>query len=71
MSAMRPTLRLGNTAEIIVEVTDHMCPAFDGVIVHPAGVLGPDALDPIHLLGLEGDPLCPLRLPVRPSWRWC
>ena len=32
---MKPTLQIGNTAEVNVEVTESMCPAFDGVVVHP------------------------------------
>jgi fluoroacetyl-CoA thioesterase len=31
---MKPTLALGATAEIIMTVTEDMCPAFDGVVVH-------------------------------------
>ncbi|MEE3001744.1 MAG: hotdog domain-containing protein [Planctomycetota bacterium] len=31
---MQPGLKVGNTAEIEVEVTEDMCPAFDGVVVH-------------------------------------
>jgi len=31
---MKPTLKIGNTAEITVTVTEDMCPAFDGVVVH-------------------------------------
>ncbi|HRP63364.1 MAG TPA: hotdog domain-containing protein [Phycisphaerales bacterium] len=31
---MKPTLALGATAEIEVTVTEDMCPAFDGIIVH-------------------------------------
>ena len=31
---MKPSLKIGNTAEVTVEVTDDMCPAFDGVVVH-------------------------------------
>ena len=31
---MQPGLKVGNTAEIQVEVTEDMCPAFDGIIVH-------------------------------------
>jgi predicted thioesterase len=31
---MRPSLKLGNTAEVTVTVTEDMCPAFDGVVVH-------------------------------------
>ena len=32
---MKPSLKLGNTAEVIITVTEDMCPAFDSVIVHP------------------------------------
>jgi fluoroacetyl-CoA thioesterase len=31
---MKPSLRIGNTAEVVITVTDDMCPAFDGVVVH-------------------------------------
>ena len=31
---MEATLKVGNTAEVEIEVTEDMCPAFDGVIVH-------------------------------------
>jgi predicted thioesterase len=31
---MRPSLRVGNSAEVTALVTEDMCPAFDGVIVH-------------------------------------
>jgi predicted thioesterase len=31
---MKPTLRLGATAEVTIEVTEAMCPGFDGVVVH-------------------------------------
>ncbi|MCA9290408.1 MAG: hypothetical protein KDA25_04720 [Phycisphaerales bacterium] len=31
---MKPSLQLGARAEVVVEVTEDMCPAFDGVIVH-------------------------------------
>ncbi|MGI9014327.1 MAG: thioesterase family protein [Phycisphaerales bacterium] len=31
---MYPSLQIGNTAELVIEVDDTMCPAFDGVIVH-------------------------------------
>jgi predicted thioesterase len=31
---MKPSLAVGNTAEITVRVTEDMCPAFDGVVVH-------------------------------------
>jgi predicted thioesterase len=31
---MKSSLRVGNTAEVTATVTDDMCPAFDGVVVH-------------------------------------
>lgn len=31
---MKPSLKIGATAEITIEVTADMCPAFDGVVVH-------------------------------------
>jgi predicted thioesterase len=31
---VKPTLRVGTTAEVQAEVTPDMCPAFDGVVVH-------------------------------------
>ncbi|TVQ53890.1 MAG: thioesterase [Phycisphaerales bacterium] len=31
---MKPSLQVGNTAEHTVTVTEEMCPAFDGVVVH-------------------------------------
>jgi fluoroacetyl-CoA thioesterase len=31
---MKDSMSVGNTAEVEVEVTDDMCPAFDGVVVH-------------------------------------
>ena len=31
---MQPTLKVGNMAEVEIEVTEDMCPAFDGVVVH-------------------------------------
>jgi predicted thioesterase len=31
---MKSSLRVGNCAEVEVEVTEDMCPAFDGVVVH-------------------------------------
>jgi len=31
---MKPSLRPGLTAEVEIEVTEDMCPAFDGVVVH-------------------------------------
>ncbi|MEE8155365.1 MAG: hotdog domain-containing protein [Phycisphaerales bacterium] len=31
---MKPSLRVGNTAEVTALVTEDMCPAFDGVILH-------------------------------------
>lgn len=32
---MKPTIKVGNRAEVIIEVTNDMCPAWDGVVVHP------------------------------------
>ena len=31
---MKPTLKVGNTAEVTALVTEGMCPAFDDVVVH-------------------------------------
>lgn len=31
---MKPQLKVGSRAEIIITVTQDMCPAFDGVVVH-------------------------------------
>jgi len=31
---MKPSLKVGNTAEVTALVTEDMCPAFDGVIIH-------------------------------------
>ncbi len=31
---MKPGLVVGNRAEVCIEVTDDMCPAFDGIVVH-------------------------------------
>lgn len=31
---MKPQLKVGSRAEIIITVTEDMCPAFDGVVVH-------------------------------------
>jgi fluoroacetyl-CoA thioesterase len=31
---MKPSLQVGNTAEHTITVTEDMCPAFDGVVVH-------------------------------------
>lgn len=31
---MKPSLKLGNSAEVTITVTTDMCPAFDGVVVH-------------------------------------
>jgi fluoroacetyl-CoA thioesterase len=31
---MKPTLQIGATAEVTATVTEDMCPAFDGVVVH-------------------------------------
>jgi predicted thioesterase len=33
-AAMRPSLKVGNMAEVTITVTEAMCPAFDGVVVH-------------------------------------
>ena len=31
---MKDSLKVGNTAEVTIAVTEDMCPAFDGVVVH-------------------------------------
>jgi fluoroacetyl-CoA thioesterase len=31
---MLESLKVGNTAEVVITVTEDMCPAFDGVVVH-------------------------------------
>ncbi|MHC4108231.1 MAG: thioesterase family protein [Planctomycetota bacterium] len=31
---MKSSLKVGNTAEVMAQVTEDMCPAFEGVIVH-------------------------------------
>jgi predicted thioesterase len=31
---MKPGLAPGTSAEVVIEVTEDMCPAFDGVVVH-------------------------------------
>lgn len=31
---MKDSLKIGNTAELTVEITDDMCPAFNGIVVH-------------------------------------
>jgi fluoroacetyl-CoA thioesterase len=31
---MKPSLVLGDKAEVLITVTEDMCPAFDGVVVH-------------------------------------
>jgi fluoroacetyl-CoA thioesterase len=31
---MRSSLKLGNSAEVTITVTEDMCPAFDGIVVH-------------------------------------
>ncbi|HBZ97112.1 MAG TPA: hypothetical protein DEO57_04640 [Phycisphaerales bacterium] len=31
---MQPGLKVGNRAEVRIEVTEDMCPAFDGIVVH-------------------------------------
>ena len=33
-ASMKPTLRVGDTADVTMTVTEDMCPAFDGVVVH-------------------------------------
>ena len=32
---MKPSLLVGNTAEVTARITEDMCPAFNGVVVHP------------------------------------
>ncbi len=32
---MKPTLKIGNTAEVTITVTKDMCPTFDDVLIHP------------------------------------
>ena len=32
--SMQPTLQVGNEADVLVQVTQDMCPAFDGIVVH-------------------------------------
>jgi len=32
---MKPSMQLGNRAEITITVTDDMCPSWDGAVVHP------------------------------------
>jgi fluoroacetyl-CoA thioesterase len=32
---MKPSMRIGNRAELTITVTDDMCPSWDGVVVHP------------------------------------
>ncbi len=34
LAAMRPSLKVGNRAEVTITVTEDMCPAFDGTVVH-------------------------------------
>jgi len=34
LPGVKSSLKLGNSAEVIITVTDDMCPAFDGVVVH-------------------------------------
>ena len=34
LATMKPSLTIGTTAEVVKLVTEDMCPAFDGVIVH-------------------------------------
>ena len=31
---MKPSLKVGDTAEVTAQVTEAMCPAFEGVVVH-------------------------------------
>ena len=31
---MKSSLKIGNTAEVTAQVTEDMCPAFDGIVVH-------------------------------------
>jgi len=31
---MKPSLKPGNSAEVIITVTEDMCPSFDGIVVH-------------------------------------
>lgn len=31
---MKPGLKVGNCADVEIEVTEAMCPAFDGIVVH-------------------------------------
>ncbi len=31
---MKPSLKIGNAAEVLITVTEDMCPAFDDVVVH-------------------------------------
>jgi predicted thioesterase len=31
---MKASLKVGNTAEVSITVTEDMCPAFDGIVVH-------------------------------------
>ena len=31
---MKPSLQVGNTSEVVITVTEDMCPAFDGIVVH-------------------------------------
>lgn len=31
---MKPSLQVGNVAEVVIQVTEDMCPAFDGIVVH-------------------------------------
>ena len=32
--SMQPTLQVDNEADVLVQVTQNMCPAFDGIVVH-------------------------------------
>jgi hypothetical protein len=31
---MQPTLQVDNEADVLVQVTQNMCPVFDGIVVH-------------------------------------
>lgn len=32
---MKTSLKIGNTADLTITVTEDMCPTFDGIIIHP------------------------------------
>src|SRR5690349_20635200 len=34
LAPMHSSLKIGNTADVSVNVTEDMCPAFDGIVVH-------------------------------------